>query len=183
MPKNALEPHISAQTLEYYYARHHASYVGKLTKLVKGSEFEDSTLEEIIDNASGNLFNNAAQAWNHNFCWNCLTPNGGGEPRRTLGSAIGNFFGAFVELTGKFSDAAISNFGSGWTWLAKAPDGRLEIVNTTNAGNPLTDGHRPLLTCDIWEHAYYIDYRNDRAEYLKAFWKLVNWDHASKQLG
>jgi len=173
---NALEPHISAETIEYHYGKHHATYVDKLNGLVGGTEFENATLEDIIMKSSGGMFNNAAQVWNHTFYWNCLSPNGGGEPGGDLGSAIDQAFGSFAEFQEKFTASAVNNFGSGWTWLVKNSAGALEIVNTDDAGNPMTDGHQPLLTCDVWEHAYYIDYRNARPKYLEAFWKLVNWD-------
>ena len=173
---NALEPHISAETMEYHYGKHHATYVDKLNGLVKGTEFEDAPLEFLIKNADGAIFNNAAQVWNHSFYWNGLSPAGGGEPSGSLGSAINDFFDDFASFKEQFSAAAVGNFGSGWTWLVKTADGELKIVNTDDAENPLTDGLVPLLTCDVWEHAYYIDYRNARPAYLEAFWKLVNWD-------
>ena len=173
---NALEPHISAETLEYHYGKHHATYVNKLNTMIEGTKYEDASLEAIITDAEGGLFNNAAQVWNHSFYWQCLTPGGGGEPGGALGSAIDEFFGGIDGFREAFNKAATSNFGSGWTWLVKTPEGALEIVNTDDAANPMTDGMRPLLTCDVWEHAYYIDYRNDRAAYLEGFWKLVNWE-------
>jgi Fe-Mn family superoxide dismutase len=179
----ALEPHISAETLEYHYGKHHASYVDKLNGMIEGTEFEHAPLEDIVKNASGGIFNNAAQVWNHNFYWKCLSPNGGGEPSGALGSAIREFFGDFAAFREKFDAAATGNFGSGWTWLVETPDGVVEIVNTDDAGNPMTDAHRPLLTCDVWEHAYYIDYRNARPEYLEAFWKLVDWDFVAANHG
>ncbi len=181
--KNALAPHISEETLEFHYGKHHATYVTKLNGLISGTEFENSSLEEIVKNApAGGLFNNAAQVWNHTFYWNSLSPNGGGEPAGDLANAIESAFGSAGEFRNKFTDSAVNNFGSGWTWLVKKPDGTLEIINTTNAGNPLTDGLLPVLTCDVWEHAYYIDYRNLRPKYLAAFWNLVNWDFASLNL-
>jgi Fe-Mn family superoxide dismutase len=173
--KNALEPHISEETLEYHYGKHHATYVTKLNNLIEGTEFESMPLEDIIKKATGGTFNNAAQVWNHSFYWNCLSPEGGGEPEGELAVAIEKTFNSFSEFKEKFSEAAAGNFGSGWTWLVKNTDGNLEIVNTSNAGNPLTDGQQPLLTCDVWEHAYYIDYRNARPKYLEAFWNLANW--------
>jgi Fe-Mn family superoxide dismutase len=182
-PQNALEPHISAETLQYHYGKHHATYVDKLNKLIPGTEFEDAPLEEIIIKASGGIFNNAAQVWNHTFYWNCLSPDGGGEPQGALAKAINEAFGSFADLKERFSDAAANNFGSGWTWLVKTPAGSLEIANTSNAGNPMTNGSQPLLTCDVWEHAYYIDYRNARPAYVEAFWKLANWDFVAKNLG
>ena len=174
--ENALEPHISAETIQYHYGKHHATYVDKLNGLVAGTEFDGASLEEMIEKASGAIFNNAAQVWNHSFYWNCLSPNGGGEPKGALGSAIKEFFGDFDAFTEQFGAAAVSNFGSGWTWLVETPQGVLEIVNTDDAENPMKQGYVPLLTCDVWEHAYYIDYRNARPAYLEAFWKLVNWD-------
>ena len=176
---NALEPHISAETLLFHHGKHHAAYVGKLNGLIEGTEFADASLEDIIMKSSGGLFNNAAQVWNHSFYWNCLSPNGGGEPGGALGSAIAEFFGGFDAFRQQFDAAAVGNFGSGWTWLVKNADGSLEIVNTDDAENPMTDGKTPLMTCDVWEHAYYIDYRNARPEYLAAFWNLVNWEFVS----
>jgi Fe-Mn family superoxide dismutase len=178
---NALEPHISAETLEYHHGKHHATYVNNLNNLVPGTEFEGKSLEEIITSApAGGVFNNAAQIWNHTFYWNCLSPNGGGEPGGELLEAINKAFGSVAEFKEKFSTSAATNFGSGWTWLVKNSDGSVEIVNTSNAGCPLTDGKTPLLTCDVWEHAYYIDYRNARPKYVEAFWNLVNWDFAAQ---
>ncbi len=182
-PENALEPHISAETIQYHYGKHHATYVDKLNGLVAGTEFENAPLEEMIEKADGAVFNNAAQVWNHSFYWNCMGPNGGGEPSGALGSAIEEFFGDFGAFKEQFAAAALSNFGSGWTWLVKTSQGGLEIVNTDDAENPMTQGHVPLLTCDVWEHAYYIDYRNARPAYLEAFWKLVNWDFVASNYG
>ncbi|ADJ27665.1 superoxide dismutase [Nitrosococcus watsonii] len=179
---NALEPHISQETLEYHYGKHHQTYVDKLNGLVPGTEFENASLEEIITKASGTLFNNGAQVWNHTFYWNCLAPQGGGEPSGTLLEAIEKNFGSFSDFKEKFSQSATTLFGSGWAWLVKNSDGSLDIVGTSNAGNPLTEGKTPLLTCDVWEHAYYIDYRNARPKYLEAFWKLANWDFVAKNL-
>jgi Fe-Mn family superoxide dismutase len=178
--KDALEPHISAETLDYHYGKHHATYVDKLNGLLPGTEFEDASLENIIKKAKGGIFNNGAQIWNHTFYWNCLSPDGGGKPEGALGKAIDQAFGEYAKFKTQFSDSAATNFGSGWTWLVKSPDGKLEIVNSANAGNPLTDGKQPLLTCDVWEHAYYIDYRNARPKYIEAFWNLVNWDFAAQ---
>lgn len=180
---DALQPHISAETLEYHYGKHHATYVSKLNNLIEGSDFESASLEDIIKKASGGIFNNAAQVWNHTFYWNCLKPGGGGEPGGSLAEKINATFGSFNDFKEKFTDSAVNNFGSGWTWLVKNQSGELEIVNTSNAGNPMTDNKTPLLTCDVWEHAYYIDYRNVRPKYLEAFWALVNWDFAAKNLG
>lgn len=178
--RNALEPHISAETLEFHHDKHHATYVTNLNNLVPGTEFEGKSLEEIITSApAGGIYNNAAQVWNHTFYWNCLSGEGGGEPDGTLADAINTAFGSFAEFKEKFSTSAATNFGSGWTWLVKNSDGSVEIVNTSNAGCPLTDGKTPLLTCDVWEHAYYIDYRNARPRYVEAFWNLVNWKFAA----
>ena len=173
---NALEPTISAETISFHYGKHHQSYVTNLNNLVPGTEFENSTLEEIIMKASGGIFNNAAQIWNHTFYWNGLTPNGKDAVSGDLATAIDATFGSFAEFKAKFSTSAATNFGSGWTWLVKNADGSLAIVNTSNAGSPLTAGQTPLLTCDVWEHAYYIDYRNARPKYVESFWGLVNWD-------
>jgi Fe-Mn family superoxide dismutase len=180
--QNALEPHISAETLEYHYGKHHATYVTNLNNLIPGTEFENMSLEDIISKSSGGIFNNAAQVWNHTFYWNCLSPNGGGEPAGELGDAINKAFGSFADFKDKFTTSAVTNFGSGWTWLVKNSAGDLEIVNTSNAGNPMTNGMTPLMTCDVWEHAYYIDYRNARPKYLETFWNLVNWDFVSGNL-
>jgi len=177
--KNALEPHISAETIEYHYGKHHQTYVNNINNLIKGTEFESMSLEDIIKKSSGGIFNNSAQVWNHTFYWNCLSPNGGGAPAGDLAAAIDKAFGSFDAFKEKFSTSAATNFGSGWTWLVKSADGSVEIVNTSNAGCPLTDGKTPLLTCDVWEHAYYIDYRNARPKYVEAFWNLVNWDFAA----
>lgn len=179
--KNALEPHISQETLEYHYGKHHQTYVTKLNGLVEGTENAGKSLEELIKTApAGGLFNNAAQVWNHTFYWNCLSPNGGGEPTGAIADAINSKWGSFADFQKEFDEKAAANFGSGWTWLVKNSDGSIEIVNTSNAGNPLTDGQNPLLTVDVWEHAYYIDYRNSRPNYLNAFWSLVNWDFVNQ---
>ncbi len=181
--KDALEPHISSETLDFHYGKHHATYVVKLNGLIEGTEFSDSSLEEIVTKASaGPVFNNAAQIWNHTFYWNSLSPNGGGEPSGDLLEAINKAFGSVEVFKEQFTDSAVNNFGSSWTWLVKNSDGSLAIVNTSNAACPLTDGATPLLTCDLWEHAYYIDYRNVRPDYLKAYWSLVNWDFAASNL-
>ncbi len=180
---DALLPHISKETLEFHYGKHHQAYVTNLNNLISGTEYEDKSLENIIKSApNGGLFNNAAQVWNHSFYWNCLSPSGGGEPVGELASVINKFFGSFDDFKMKFIQSAISNFGSGWTWLVKNTDGSLEIVNTSNAGCVLTTDKKPLLTCDVWEHAYYIDYRNARPAYVNAFWNLVNWDFISANL-
>ncbi|AVQ86118.1 MULTISPECIES: superoxide dismutase [Fe] [Plesiomonas] len=180
--KNALEPHLSAETLEYHYGKHHNTYVVNLNNLVPGTEFEGKSLEDIVKTSSGPIFNNAAQVWNHTFYWNCLAPQAGGEPTGALADAINQAFGSFDAFKTQFNDAAVKNFGSGWTWLVKKADGSLAIVNTSNAGCPLTEGHTPLLTVDVWEHAYYIDYRNVRPNYLNGFWALVNWNFVAKNL-
>jgi len=175
--KDALEPHISAETFEYHHDRHHAAYVTNLNKLIPDTEFEDKSLEEIVTSApAGGIFNNAAQVWNHTFYFNCMGPNAGGEPTGDLADAINETFGSFAEFKEKFSTSAVTNFGSGWTWLVKNGDGNLEIVNTTNAGCPLTAGLTPLLTIDVWEHAYYVDKRNARPAYVESFWNVINWD-------
>ena len=174
--RNALEPHISKETLDYHYGKHHNTYVVKLNGLVEGTELANKPLEEIIKTSEGGIFNNAAQVWNHTFYWHCLSPNGGGKPTGELADAIDQTFGSFDEFVAKFSDMAVNNFGSSWTWLVKNSDGSLEIVNTSNAATPMTNGQKALLTCDLWEHAYYIDYRNVRPDYLKAFWALANWE-------
>lgn len=179
--KDALEPHISSETLDFHHGKHHNTYITKLNGLLPGSEFDGKTLEEIITSApAGGVFNNAAQIWNHTFYWHSLSPNGGGEPTGALADAINSTFGSFADFQAKFNDSAVNNFGSSWTWLVKNSDGSLEIVNTSNAGCPLTAGQTPVLTVDLWEHAYYIDFRNVRPDYLKAFWALANWDFASE---
>lgn len=179
--KDALAPTISEETLDFHYGKHHNTYVVNLNNLVEGTEFADASLEDIIKKSSGGIFNNAAQVWNHTFYWNSLSPNGGGEPTGELAAAIDSAFGSFADFKEKFSQSAATNFGSGWTWLVKKADGSLDIMNTSNAGCPLTEeGVTPLLTVDVWEHAYYIDYRNARPKYLEAFWTLVNWDFAAK---
>ncbi len=178
--KDALVPHISAETLDFHYGKHHQTYVTNLNNLIKGTEFEKASLEEIIMKSSGGLFNNAAQVWNHTFYWNCLSPNGGGAPTGALAEAINQAFGDFDTFKEKFSQTAITTFGSGWGWLVKNEDGSLALVSTSNAGTPMTSGQKAILTCDVWEHAYYIDFRNARPKYLEAFWQLVNWEFASK---
>ena len=180
--KSALAPHISQETLEYHYGKHHATYVANLNKLIAGTEFAESSLEDIVKKASGGLFNNAAQVWNHSFYWKCLSPNGGGEPSGALAAAIAKNFGSFASFREKLTTAAVTQFGSGWAWLVKNADGSLAIEQTSNAATPLRDGKKPLLTVDVWEHAYYIDYRNARPAYLEAFWKLANWDFAAANL-
>ncbi|ODN43899.1 superoxide dismutase [Piscirickettsia litoralis] len=177
---NALEPHMSQETLEFHYGKHHNTYVVNLNKLVEGTEFANASLEEIINKSSGGIFNNAAQIWNHTFFWNCLGPKGGSEPSGELLAAINAKFGSFESFKEEFTKTAVTTFGSGWGWLVKNQAGELELVSTSNAGNPMTEGKTPLMTCDVWEHAYYIDYRNARPKFLDAFWALVNWDFVAE---
>jgi len=178
--KNALEPHISAETLEYHYGKHHQTYVNKLNELTEGTAETDKSLEEIIQSSSGGLFNQAAQVWNHTFYWHCLSPNGGGEPTGALAEAINAKFGSFEKFKETFNAQAAGNFGSGWTWLIKTDDGGVDIVNTSNADTPIAHGQTPLLTIDVWEHAYYIDYRNARPKYLENVWSVLNWDFVAQ---
>jgi Fe-Mn family superoxide dismutase len=180
--RDALQPHISSETLDFHYGKHHQTYVDNLNKMIVGTEFADADLETIVRKAQGGMFNNAAQIWNHTFYWNSLSPGGGGEPAGKLADAIVKAFGSFAALKEEFSKAAIGTFGSGWAWLVQRPDGTLAIVSTSNAATPITGNDKPLLTCDVWEHAYYIDYRNARAKYVEAFWSLANWDFAAKQM-
>lgn len=180
--QEALEPIISRETLEYHYGKHHQAYVTNLNKLIVGTEFENLSLEQIILKSNGAIFNNAAQIFNHTFYWNCMTPDAGGEPSGKLAEAINQAFGSLAVFKEKFTQTAVGTFGSGWAWLVKDKDGQLEIVSTSNAGNPLTEGKKPLLTCDVWEHAYYIDYRNARPSYVEKFWDLVNWDFVASNL-
>jgi len=179
---DALEPHISAETLSFHYGKHHRSYVGNLNALIAGTEYEDLSLEGIIRSACGAVFNNAAQTWNHSFYWNSLSPNGGGAPTGKIAQAIDARWGSFDKFKDELAKSAVTNFGSGWTWLVKNAQRELEIVNTADAGNPLTDSKTPILTIDVWEHAYYIDYRNARPEYIDAYWNLVNWEFANRNL-
>jgi len=181
--RTALEPHISSETLDFHYGKHHQTYVDNLNKMLPGTEFADADLETIIKKSQGGMFNNAAQIWNHTFYWNSLSPNGGGEPKGKLGEAITKTFGSFATFKEEFAKAAIGTFGSGWAWLVQRIDGTLAIVSTSNAATPITGQDKPLLTCDVWEHAYYIDYRNARAKYVEAFWNVVNWDFAAKNMG
>src|ERR1035437_4505565 len=174
--KNALEPVISAETIEYHYGKHHQTYVTNLNNLTKGTEFENASLEEIIVKSTGGIFNNAAQVWNHTFYWNGFKPNGGGAPTGELAAAIDKAFGSFDEFKKQFSQKAITTFGSGWAWLVRNKDGSLSLESTSNAATPMTNGQTALLTIDVWEHAYYIDYRNARAKYVEEFWNIVNWD-------
>ncbi|MGC7411297.1 superoxide dismutase [Fe] [Pandoraea pneumonica] len=177
---DALAPTISKETMEYHYGKHHQAYVTNLNNLIKGTEFENASLEDIIKKSSGGVFNNAAQVWNHTFFWNTLSPKGGGAPAGDLAKAIDAKFGSFDAFKETFSKSAVGNFGSGWTWLVKKADGSVDIVNTSNAATPLTGTDKPLITIDVWEHAYYIDYRNARPKFVEAFWNLVNWDFAAK---
>jgi len=178
----ALAPHLSAETLGFHHGKHHATYVTNLNGLIPGTEFEHLPLEEIVRRASGPLFNNAAQVWNHTFYWHSLAPRGGGEPRGALADAIAQTFGSFAAFREQFTKTAVGTFGSGWAWLVLTPAGKLELASTSNAATPLTTGNRPLLTCDVWEHAYYIDYRNARPKYVEAFWNLVDWDMVAKRM-
>ena len=182
--KNALEPHISAETLDFHHGKHHATYVAKLNGLIEGTDLAEKSLEEIVKTSEGGVFNNAAQIWNHTFYWNSLSPNGGGEPTGAVADAINAKWGSFAEFKVAFNDKAVNNFGSSWTWLVKTADGSLDIVNTSNAGTPITEeGVTPLITVDLWEHAYYIDYRNVRPNYLEGFWALANWEFAAANFG
>lgn len=183
-PKDALMPHMSPETLDYHYGKHHKAYVDNLNKLIPGTEFEKMSLEEIMKKATGPVFNNAAQVWNHTFFWNCMAPGAGGEPTGALAESIKADFGSFQAFREKFADVSVKQFGSGWGWLVKRKDtGKLDIVSTSNAANPLTEGHTPLLTCDVWEHAYYIDYRNRRPDFVNAFFSLVNWKFVAQNFG
>lgn len=175
---DALAPHISKETLEFHYGKHHQTYVTNLNNLIKGTEFESMTLEEIVKKSSAGIFNNSAQIWNHTFYWNSLSP-ASTTPGNALAAAIDAKWGSFDAFKEAFNKMAVGNFGSSWTWLVKKADGSLDIVNTSNAATPLTGSDKALLTCDLWEHAYYIDYRNRRPDYLATFWKLANWDFAS----
>lgn len=181
-PRDALSPHISAETIDYHYGKHHQTYVTNLNNLVKGTPNENKSLEELIKSSTGGVFNNAAQVWNHTFYWHCLRPNGGGEPSGKVLTAINAAFGNFQAFKEQFTQTALTTFGSGWAWLVQKPDGSVALVSTSNAGCPLTTGDRPLLTCDVWEHAYYVDYRNARAKYVEAFWNLVNWEFVAANM-
>ena len=177
---DALAPHISTETLEFHHDKHHQTYVTNLNNLIKGTEFENATLEEITKKSSGGIFNNAAQVWNHTFYWESMKPNGGGQPTGALADAINAKWGSFDKFKEEFTKTAVGTFGSGWAWLVKKADGSLDLVSTSNAATPLTTDAKPLLTCDVWEHAYYIDYRNARPKYVEAFWNVVNWDFAAQ---
>ena len=182
--QDALQPHISSETLEYHYGKHHKTYVDKLNGLVEGTDLANKSLEDVVKSSDGGVFNNAAQIWNHSFYWNCLSPNGGGAATGAIADAINAAFGSFDAFKEQFTNSAINNFGSSWTWLVQQADGSVAIVNTSNAATPLTDDSvTPLLTVDLWEHAYYIDYRNARPKYMEAFWALVNWDFVNANLG
>ena len=170
-----LAPMISKQTMEFHYGKHHLTYVNNLNGLVPGTKFENANLETIIREADGGIFNNGAQVWNHTFYFQAFSPKGGGEPSGKFSEAIKKDFGSFADFKEKFSKAALTLFGSGWTWLVKKPDGKLDIIQESNAGNPLRNGHTPILTCDVWEHAYYLDYQNRRVEYISAFWNILDW--------
>ncbi|MFN5745536.1 MAG: superoxide dismutase [Methylococcaceae bacterium] len=178
--KDALEPYISAETLDFHHGKHHQTYVTNLNNLITDTEFADLPLEDIIVKATGGIFNNAAQVWNHTFYWNCLSPNGGGQPTGPLADAINTTFGSFDGFKEAFTKCAITTFGSGWAWLVRNADGTIALVSTSNAGCPLTSVQKPLLTCDVWEHAYYVDYRNARPKYVEEFWRIVNWEFVAK---
>jgi len=179
---DALQPHISQETLEYHHGKHHKAYVDNLNNLVPNTEFANQSLEEIILHAgSGPIFNNAAQVWNHTFYWHCMTPHGAGKPTGALATAIDKAFGSFDKFKELFTKTAVGTFGSGWAWLVQKKDGALDVVSTSNAQTPMTAGQKALLTCDVWEHAYYIDYRNARPKYVEKFWELINWEFATKQ--
>jgi Fe-Mn family superoxide dismutase len=180
---DALSPHISKETLEFHYGKHHQTYVTNLNNLTKDTPNASLSLEQIIQASSGPIFNNAAQVWNHTFYWNSLSPQGGGEPSGKLLEKINQAFGSFAAFKEKFTQCALGTFGSGWAWLVQNPDGSLAITSTSNADTPMVHGQKALLTCDVWEHAYYIDYRNARAKYVESFWNLVNWEFASRNLG
>jgi len=184
--KDALAPVISAETIDYHYGKHHAAYVNNLNKLIEGTPHAELSLEDLIKKVAGNtnekpVFNNAAQVWNHSFYWNCLSPNGGGEPTGAIAAAIDESFGGFAEFKDKFSKAAATHFGSGWAWVVKSGDG-LAIESTANADTPIAQGKSAILTLDVWEHAYYVDYRNARPKYIEEFWKIINWDFLNKNL-
>ncbi len=180
--REALQPHISGETIDFHYGKHHKTYVDNLNKMIEGTELDSLTLEEIVRKAEGAMFNNAAQVWNHTFYWNCLSPEGGGKPTGALAKSIDEAFGSFDAFVEQFTKTAIGTFGSGWAWLVQRSDGTLAIISTSNAATPLTGEDKPLMTCDVWEHAYYIDYRNARPKYLEAFWKLTNWEFVAAQM-
>ncbi len=180
-PIDALAPHISKETLEFHHGKHHATYVKKLNELVAGTEFAKMLLEEVVKKSTGPMFNNAAQAWNHDFYWNSLTPKGA-KPSGALATALDASFGSFAAFEKEFKEKATAKFGSGWTWLVKGKDGKLAVKNSDDADNPLKWDQAAILVCDVWEHAYYIDRRNERPKYIDAFWALANWDFAAKNL-
>lgn len=180
--RDALAPHISEETLNYHYGKHHQAYINKLNGLIDGTDLAGKSLEDIIKSSEGGIFNNAAQVWNHTFYWNSLAPNGGGNATGDIADAIDSTFGSFEEFKTQFTNAAATQFGSGWAWLVKNQNGDLEVMSTANAGTPMTEGKTALLTCDVWEHAYYIDTRNDRPQYIKNFWEIVNWDFVNDNL-
>jgi Fe-Mn family superoxide dismutase len=178
---DALLPHISKETLEIHHGKHHNAYVVNLNNLIKGTEFESLALEDIVRKSSAGVFNNAAQVWNHTFFWNSMKPQGGGEPGGALGEAIARKWGSYAAFKEAFTKSAVGNFGAGWTWLVKKADGSVDIVNTSNAATPLTTADKPLLTIDVWEHAYYVDYRNARPKFVETFLNsLVNWEFAAR---
>jgi Fe-Mn family superoxide dismutase len=179
--KDALQPHISAETLEYHHGKHHNAYVTNLNNQIKGTKFEDMSLEDIIKNSEGGIFNNSAQVWNHTFFWHCMAPNKGGAPTGKIAELINKKWGSFEAFKEEFTKSAVGNFGSGWTWLIQTADG-VEIFNTSNADTPMKHGKKAVLTLDVWEHAYYIDYRNSRPNFINAFWNLVNWDFVNQNL-
>ena len=178
---NALEPYISKKTLEFHYGKHHQAYVNNLNKLTRGTKFENKTLKDIIKEAEGGIYNNGAQVWNHTFYFESFSSEGGGEPAGELMEAINKSFGSFSEFKEKFTNAAATLFGSGWVWLIKDNNGKLDVIQESNAGNPIRNGLKPILTCDVWEHAYYLDYQNKRPDYIEAFWNLINWDIIGKR--
>ena len=178
----ALAPTIDEQTMRLHHGKHHQAYVTNLNNLIKGTEFENASLEEIVRKSTGGIYNNGAQVWNHTFYWNCMKPNGGGLPSGKVADAINAKWGSFDKFKEEFTKSCVTNFGSGWTWLVQKTDGSVDIVNTSNAGTPLTTSDKPLLTADVWEHAYYIDYRNARAKFLDAFWNVVNWDFVNQNM-
>ena len=181
---DALAPHISKETIDFHYGKHHQTYVTNLNNLIKGTEFAELGLEDIVRKSSGGIFNNSAQVWNHTFFWNSLKPGGGGEPGGALAQAIQAKWGSYTAFKEAFSKSALGNFGSGWTWLVKKADGTVDIVNTSNAGTPLTTADKALVTIDVWEHAYYIDYRNARAKFVEVFLAhLINWNFAARNFG
>ncbi len=179
-PKDALAPFLSAETFDFHWGKHHAAYVTNLNKLVEGTDLAGKSLEELIKTAQGPVFNNAAQMWNHTFFWHCMSPDGGSSPKEALGEAIDRSFGSFTAFRDKFTASATGLFGSGWCWLARDASGALEILPLSNADTPLAHGKTPVLTVDVWEHAYYIDYRNARAKFVEGFWEVTNWDYAAK---